>query len=395
MNETAFFLILLGGLFLLSMLVSHVAQKLAIPRVTLLILAGIAIGPIGLNWVNGLEKTWFPTISSITLLIIGYLLGSKMTKEYILKHGKSVSIVAMVMTLVTFIVVLLGLVLLKFPVPLAAILAAIAVATDPTATIDVVENDNAPSNVEFKNLIRGVVALDDVLGLILFSLVIAILTSFSPSTQPDSSLISTLGHLSYDTFGSILLGSVLGAGLTYLLNHKPHRRPVIVESFGLILLCGGIAIYLQMSYLLAAMAMGFVVINFAHKVRPHLHEVEMVEQPFLIMFFVLAGASLQLDGITHASSLLLGYIGLRLLGRFVSGFVLKQKYRKVKKPALLGLAFTSQAGVAMGMALVAGAQFPHYQNDILTVAISATVLFELTGPVLTNWCLRVNQNSEQ
>ena len=388
MHDTAFFLILLGGLFLLSMVVSHIANKFGIPRVTLLIIAGIVIGPSGLNWVNGLEQTWFPTISSITLLIIGYLLGTKMSKLFIYKHGKSVSIVAISMTLLTFIVVFSGLVLINVPFTLSALLAAISVATDPTATLDVVENNTNTKNSGFKDLIRGVVALDDILGLLLFSIVIAVLASVNSNGSEPQPWYNALIHFGYETFGSIILGAILGAGLTYLLNHKPHKRPVFIESFGLILLCGGIASFLNMSYLLAAMAMGVIVINFAHKTRPHLHEVEMVEQPFLILFFVLAGASLKLDDINQAGWLLFGYILFRLLGRLLSGGILPKNYRAGSNRYLLGLAFTSQAGVAMGMALVAGTQFPEYQNDILTVAISATVFFELIGPILTSVSLR-------
>jgi Kef-type K+ transport system membrane component KefB len=394
MLDTSYFLILLGGLFFLSMLVSHLANKLGIPRVTLLILAGIIIGPSGFNWVNGLEQTWFPTISSITLLIIGYLLGSKMSKAFIAAHGLSVSITAISITLVTFLCVFCGLALLGFPIALSALLAAISVATDPTATLDVVDNYSSEKNNSLKSLIRGVVALDDILGLLLFSIVVAILAVFSEQANSSShALLNSLGHFGYETFGSILLGIVVGFGLTYLLNHKPHKRPVIVESFGLILLCGGIASYLNMSYLLAAMAMGAIVINFAHKVRPHLHEVEMVEQPFLILFFVLAGASLNISQVSQAGWLLAGYVLFRLLGRMLSGIILPSKYIANSNRYTLGLAFTSQAGVAMGMALVAGNQFPAYQNDILTVAISATVLFELIGPLLTSMCLKINKTS--
>lgn len=385
--EPHLFLILLGGLFLLSMLVSHLAHRLNIPRVTLLIVSGIIIGPSGLNLVNGLEQLWFPTISNITLLVIGYLLGTKMTKIYVKKHGIAVLIVALVITAMTFLVVLLGLIALNTPPVLAAILAVIAVATDPTATLDVIEQNTLKNNSQFKALLRGVVALDDILGLLLFSIVIAILISLNAQ---NASILDIFKHFLNETLGAIILGAIVGASLTFLLNRKRHNRPVFVESFGLILLCGGIASYLSMSYLLASMAMGAVVINYAHKTRSHLHDIELVEQPFLILFFILAGASLDLSGVSEVIYLLSAYCLFRLLGRFISGYCIPKQYIGIVKRQHLGLAFTSQAGVAMGMALVAGNQFPLYKNEILTVAIAATVLFELTGPLLTNWSLNKN-----
>lgn len=84
------------------------------------------------------------------------------------------------------------------------------------------------------------------------------------------------------------------------------------------------------------------------------------------------------------SGILIGYCLLRLFGRFISGFCIPQKYTAAIAPTKLGLAFTSQAGVAMGMALVAANQFPQYRNEILTISISATVIFEILGPILTN-----------
>lgn len=385
MESTSQFLTLLGGLFLLSMLVSSLAHKLKVPRVTLLIMSGFAIGPIGLNLINGLEKDWFEIIANITLLIIGYLLGTKLTLKYIQQYGYSVSVTTFALTIATFFVVLFGLMFIGLSWQLSAVLACLAVATDPTATIDVIDQDNPKRNQPLKQLIRGVVALDDVVALLIFTVVTTIIITVNETNN--AGFLDGVVHFGYETLGALALGSVLGAVMTFVFNKKRSGHPVIVESFGLILLCGGIASYLNMSYLLAAMAMGIVVINYANSAQEHLHEIELIEQPFLVLFFVLAGASLKLESATEVASIIVAYIVLRTIGRAITGYLLPKRFRCGGHPAKLGLAFTSQAGVAMGMALVAATILPAEKDTIITVAITATVFFELFGPLLTAYTI--------
>ena len=165
-------------------------------------------------------------------------------------------------------------------------------------------------------------------------------------------------------------------------------RPTLVEAVGLVFLCGGLAIWLDVSFLLAAMMMGVVVANRAsHHERPF-HAIENIEWPFMILFFVLSGASLELRDLLLAGVVGTGYIVLRILGRLVGawlGGLLSNASPNLRR--WMGLALLPQAGVALGMALVARQRYPDLGETILPVIIGSTILFELIGPIFTRSAL--------
>jgi Kef-type K+ transport system membrane component KefB len=138
------------------------------------------------------------------------------------------------------------------------------------------------------------------------------------------------------------------------------------------------------------MVAGFVVVN----VSPHhdysFSEIEHIEWPFLVFFFVLSGASIDLAYMGTATGLVLAYIALRLLGRYLGGHLGVRMLRRPRPdiPHNLGLALTPQAGVAMGMALLAAEHFPEQGKLILATAVTSTIAFELLGPWLVTRVIR-------
>ena len=132
-----------------------------------------------------------------------------------------------------------------------------------------------------------------------------------------------------------------------------------------------------------------IVANFAeHHTRPF-HEIEHIEWPFMVLFFVLSGASLHLGTVGQIGAIGIAYIVLRTVSRMFAGW-LGASWAGAPGPhrRWIGLALTPQAGVALGMALVAGGQFPEIKETIMAVTIGTTVVFELTGPALTQLALR-------
>jgi Kef-type K+ transport system membrane component KefB len=156
----------------------------------------------------------------------------------------------------------------------------------------------------------------------------------------------------------------------------------------LVLLCAGIAEWLEVSYILSAMVLGAMVANLArHHDRPF-RVIEGIEWPFLILFFLLAGAALQIQALVQASLLTAAYIGLRVVGRILGtrlGGWLTGSDPLIRK--WIGLALLPQAGVAIGMALLASQRFPEIGDVILPVVLGSTVIFEIIGPVVTRWTL--------
>jgi Kef-type K+ transport system membrane component KefB len=157
----------------------------------------------------------------------------------------------------------------------------------------------------------------------------------------------------------------------------------------MVFLCGGLALWLEVAFILSAMVMGAVVTNLARHHKRPFHAIEGIEWPFLVLFFVLAGASLEIDALWVAGVGLIGYVALRVLGRLLGAW-LGGALCDVD-PAQrwwMGLAMLPQAGVALGMALVAAQRLPELGEIIIPVVVGATVIFELAGPVFTRMALR-------
>lgn len=375
-------LIMLGLLFLLGLLTDLLGRRTPLPRVTLLLLAGFAIGPSGLDILPAFQEDWFPVITDIALSMVGFLLGHALTLRSLQQRGKSVLWISIGAVVGTALTVFIGLMLLGIQPELALILAGVALATDPAATIDVIRQTR--SKGEFSKILESVVAIDDAWGLIIFSFLLAFAQAISGNGDGWHTLL--LGG--YEIGGAILLGLVLGIPMAYITGRLKPGEPTQAEALGLVLLCGGLAVWLQVSFILAGMVLGATVANLATHHRRPFTAIEGIEWPFMILFFILAGASLDIQALQATSLLGVAYILLRLLGRIIGAWgggavcganPILQRW--------MGMALWPQAGVALGMALLASQHFPTLKDIILPITIGSTILFELIGPLMTRTAL--------
>jgi len=116
----------------------------------------------------------------------------------------------------------------------------------------------------------------------------------------------------------------------------------------------------------------------------------------MVLFFVLAGASLEVDALLLAGSVTVVYV-LARFGGIYTGTRLGSRFVRARPPIRnwLGLALLPQAGVAIGMALLAAQRFPESAPVVLTVVVASTVILETVGPVFTRLAIRsasVGQN---
>ncbi|WP_144391839.1 cation:proton antiporter [Pleionea sediminis] len=391
MESSSETLLTFGGLLLLAIIVEGIGRRTALPRVTLLILFGFVIGRSGIDILPDNLYGWFNIIADVALLMVGYLLGGNFTSDFLKQFGKPVLWVSIIITLLSFLLVSTGLFVLGIALVPALVLGAIAAATDPAAVADVIHSiTGKPSR--FSRILQGIVAIDDAWGLIVFSVVLAFLNVATGNGGVGDALFHGLKEI----FGAVILGFALGLPMAYLSGRIKEGEPLVIEALGFVLLCGGLARYFEFSHLLSAMIMGAVVVNFAsHHTRP-VHAIENVERPFLSLFFLVAGASLHVTSIDTIGYLAGLYVLFRILARYIGGFLgskLAQLSRKEQQ--WMGLALLPQAGVAMGMALVATERFEQVGQSVLTVIIATTVLFELTGPVLTRMAVEKTAKAKQ
>ncbi len=382
MESHAAALLPLGAVLLFSLALEAVGRRTRLPRVSLLILFGILAGPGGLGWVSEDLQAWYPLVTVMALGMIGFLLGGSLTRATLRKLGHLVAWVSLVQVFITYTVVSLGLVLIGVPLPLALLFAAISTATDPAATRDVVHE--AGESSQFVHLLKGVVAIDDAWGLIVFSL--SLVTAMMLVGEQPSMVLLRQGF--WELGGALLLGILLGVPVAYASGRVRAQRPLLVEGLGAVFLCVGLAAHLEVSYLLACVVMGAIVANLARHHKRPFRALESIEWPFAILFFVMSGTLLDPSDLGLLGGLALAYILLRLLGRLLGGYLAELPGWTSGLPIRwMGPAMLPQAGVAMAMAYVAAERLPQY-HSLVPVVIFSTVLFELTGPVAARYALR-------
>ena len=383
MNEVAILLISLGGIFLLGLLTDILGRKTPLPRVTLLLIFGVIIGEEVSNLIPVSVTSRFELITDIALLMVGFLLGGRLTINSFKFHGKAVIIMSIVEVLITCSIVAAGLYFIGVSLELAIVFGCIAAATDPAATIDVV-SENKHEN-SFSNKLLSIVALDDVWGLILFSIGIALISMLNGTGNSTDSITYAV----HDIGGAIFLGLLVGLPAAFITGRIKPGQPILTKALGVVFLCGGLALWLEVSFLIASMVMGTVIANLAKHHDYPFHAIEGIEWPFMVIFFVVAGASLELSTLVQVGLVGVTYIILRITGKYLGGYLgASLAGNDILTCRWMGPALLPQASAAMGMALVASNQFPQHQQTLLTIVISATIVFEIIGPVFTRIALR-------
>ena len=205
-------LITLGGLFIVGLVADLVGTYTPLPRVTLLLLAGLAIGPSGFDLLPAFTEAWFPVLTNIALAMIGFLLGQNLTLQSLRKLGRSVLAMSIGVVVMTTFLVFSVLSLFGVPLEVALLLAGIAPATAPAATVDVVHEYQAKGR--FTETLLGIVAIDDAWGLLVFSLLLAGVQALSG--QGGAGEVLAAGG--WEIGGAMLLGLARPA---HGLSHRP------------------------------------------------------------------------------------------------------------------------------------------------------------------------------
>ncbi len=391
---------IIGGLML-----SRLTKLLNLPAVTAYLVAGLLMGPFvlgrlqipGLGF-NTLEQVEGMHIVTQTALgFIAFTIGNEFRLSQLRSIGSRAITIGILQAVITTVVVDIVLVVLHllFPgiisVSAALTLGAIAAATAPAATLMVVRQYKA--NGPLTKLLMLVVAIDDAVGLLLFS------ASFGIATAISSGSVSVLGIL-VEPLLEILLSVLLGSAMGWLLNfverffHSRSKRMSVSVAF--VLLTVGLSmlkfqigpVHIGFSLLLVCMMTGTVFCNVCSTSEELMGRIESWTVPINILFFVISGAELDLNVLIQPVTLLIGvlYILARSAGKYL-GADLSCRLTKCPENITrhLGITLLPQAGVALGMALTA-ASLPD-GGSVRNVVLFAVLVYELVGPALTKRAL--------
>ncbi len=387
MQSTSQFLLTLGGILLLGLVTSTLGRRSFLPRVTLLLIFGVIIGKEVIDVVPSAFIKHFEIIADMALLMVGFLLGGKLTTDSLKKSAGKVLWISIGAAIVTATIVSLGLIWAGVSKEIAILLGCIASATAPAAVLDVVieTDDKTP----FRDILLSIVALDDIWALVLFAIGMAVVTALNGHGEDISPLLMATKEIG----GAVILGVLIGLPAAYLTGRIKPGQPILTEALGLVFVCGGLAIWLEVSFLITSMVLGAVIANVAKHHEYPFHTIEGIEWPFMVVFFVLAGASLELSTMKEIGLIGVIYILCRAAGKIL-GARIGSQFSGADKATKnwMGVALFPQAGVAIGMALVASNYFPEYRQVLLSVIISSTVFFEIIGPVFTRLALKRAHN---
>jgi Kef-type K+ transport system membrane component KefB len=383
MQSPAEFLLALGLILLIGLASDYLGRRTFLPRVTLLLAAGILVGEQALGLIPSALSSRFDLVANMALLMIGFLLGGQLTLSSLRRMGRVLIWVSLCAAFASagFVALVLG--LLGLPLDIAVLLGCIAAATAPAATMDTVIETGA--DTPFARLLMAIVAIDDLWALSLFSFGLAFALLFNGT----GGIEATVLHIAWDIGGAIFLGIAIGLPAAYLTGRIRPGQPMLTEALGLVFTCGGAALWLEVSFLVAAISMGTVIANLASHHEYPFHEIENIEWPFMAVFFMLAGASLRIETLMGLGTVGLAYLLARALGKITGAWVgarIAGASHEVK--CWMGVALLPQAGVAIGMALLANQRFPQHAELILPLVVATTVVFELFGPVFTRLALR-------
>ncbi|MBR1842385.1 MAG: cation:proton antiporter [Oscillospiraceae bacterium] len=398
MQET---LISLSVALIAGLLMSRLAKKLNLPAVTAYLIAGLALGPFALGLIKlpyigfaTLEKVkTYEIVNQVALGFIAFTIGNEFRLAELKSMGKAAITVGILQAVITTVIVDIALVALHFIMPdvlsisSAITLGAIAAATAPAATLMVVRQYKAEGPLT--KLLLMVVAIDDAVGLMLFSLSFGIAKALEVGAL---SITSVVLEPLIEIVLSIVIGALGGVLLNFIEQFFHSRSKRMSISIAAVMLIVGVSmlefevggVKVGFSLLLVAMMTGTVFCNICDTSEELMSRVENWTGPLNILFFVLSGAELDLGILSNPMVLIVGvvYIIFRSTGKISGAYLscqLEHTSDNIKKH--LGITLLPQAGVALGMALTAANLSDGAM--VRNVVLFSVLVYELVGPTLT------------
>lgn len=375
----------LSLLIFAGMIMGKTAKKVKLPNVTGYLIAGLILGPSVLKLIpaDAVDKLSF--ISEIALGFIAFSIGGEFKISYFKRVGFTPIVIAIFEALAAVFLVALVLAVAGYELQLAIVLGAIAAATAPAATIMVVNQYRAKGPVT--ETLLSVVALDDAVALISFGVAVAIANMIG-NPEAGSLFLSILDPI-VEIFGSLLLGAVLGLVFSYPLKFWKDDGNRLCLLYAFIFLAIAASTHFGFSNLLTCMAMGSILANVSIRSDAILRIQDFVTPPIFLVFFALSGAGLNLSILSDIGLIGIIYVVMRVIGKFVGAWLgAKIMHAEQKIQRYLGWTLVPQAGVAIGLTLVAQTVVPDYAQTIRAVVLCGTMIYEIIGPSLSKWALK-------
>jgi len=387
--------LLVGIIVFFGTLGGRLFQILKIPQVVGYITVGIILGLSGIRFINTEILESLQPFNSFALGLIGFMIGGELKIGTIRRFGKQFTYILLMESLGAFILVsgfvtVVGYLLygnLPFSVSLGLLMGAISSATAPAATTDVLWENKTKGPLT--TTVLGIVAMDDGVALLLFALASSIASNLLGKS--DAGVVMSLVRLIYEIGVAVVLGLIAGFALNKIIRRFNDEDKILAFSLGALLLLIGLAQVLKVDMILSAMSMGFFISNYAPKRSEETFSlVGKFTPPIYVVFFVLVGAKLNILNISVIVGILaIVFLVGRVLGKALGatlGAYLSKAPVGVRK--YLPYCLLSQAGVAIGLSIVAGQTFKGSVGDVIIMVVTTTTfVVQIAGPPFVKYAV--------
>lgn len=387
-------IISIAAMLFLGFAMTRITKLLRLPNVTAYILTGVLIGPYGLNLVPAGVVSGMDFLSDIALAFIAFSTGEFFRFQTLKKNGAKVAVVSITDALISSgLIFVLTYFILKVDFACSIVLAALASATAPASLVMTIRQTRARG--DFVDTLLQVIALDDVISLVSYS--VAVSVALSSMGKGASGSFDTVLRPVLVNLGVLGLGALFGLLLKLLMSSKRSTDNRLIVSIAVLFAFCGVCTVLGVSPLLGCMSMGMIYINVSGDTNLF-KQLNYFSPPIMLLFFVKSGLGFRLDALLTPGSAIgsapllavsLGYFAVRILGKYAGAFIgcsLIGKPNKVR--SYLGMALIPQAGVAIGLsALGARALGGAVGAALQTIILASSVLYEFVGPVCAKLAL--------
>lgn len=389
-------ILLLGIFLILGYLASLFFKRYGVPHIVVYLVTGFVIANTLLRDVVVEDEIdeWFLLVETLALGLIGFKIGTEIKFNLLKEHPKFIIIVLLAEAGGAFVVVFLAVMAFDGDFLIAIVLAGLATATAPAATIEILRKKKAAGPLTTR--IQWILAFDDVIAIMIVE---AILVYLEVSLGGSATALNILTGFIHEVGYAVALGLVVGYLMDEIVERMDDELEMMELSLATLVFVMGVAHYLETSVISACMVVGVVATNRLGDNYAKMSDLlEVVMSPIVMLFFVLVGTRVVFDDFTPFPWLALIYLIARSVGK-IGGAYSGTKYVG-SEPVLrnnLGLGLLAQGGVALGLVaiandiLIAGGD-PELGNKLLTAVIISTIFSEALGSITTT--IAVNRSGE-
>lgn len=409
LQESIFFNIAI--LLLVGIIGGNIAEKFKLPRVTGYIIIGMILGPNGLQIINKSFLYDIKIIKVLTLGFIGFNIGMELNKMTLKLKGARVLFITFFQAFFTFILVftVVYLVASENKIVYALILASIATVTTPAPIVACMRSYKTKGKIT--ELVCPIVAIDDIIGIILFSLVLPFSIYLAGhqglALSVEDLLLGPILSVGFSLIGGLALGFIT----LKILQHyqSADNISIVIVIFIAVLLAVGIGETFGTSDILLPLVMGMVITNSLHPIMVEKikSNTDAIVLPLLLVFFTISGADLSIRSLSLIGIIGSAYVITRIIGKLV-GTTLATKITKedslVQK--YLGFTLIPQGGVALDMAIIAEVRFIQIASDtgatefeiigttIFSIVLAAVIIYKIFGEIVVKWAFKKSHEIE-